>query len=55
MVPARAEIMLEGWVHPDDTAPEGPFGDHTGYYNAVEPFPVMRHQRHHLPRATRSI
>ncbi|WP_323038170.1 UbiD family decarboxylase [Pararhodobacter sp.] len=42
MVPANAEIMLEGWVHPDDTAPEGPFGDHTGYYNSVEPFPVMR-------------
>ena len=42
MVPANAEIILEGWVHPDDTAPEGPFGDHTGYYNSVEPFPVMR-------------
>jgi 4-hydroxy-3-polyprenylbenzoate decarboxylase len=42
LVPANAEIMLEGWVHPDDTAPEGPFGDHTGYYNAVEAFPVMR-------------
>lgn len=42
MVPARAEIVLEGWVHPAETAPEGPFGDHTGYYNAVEPFPVMR-------------
>lgn len=42
MVPARAEIILEGWVHPGDSAPEGPFGDHTGYYNAVEPFPVMR-------------
>jgi 4-hydroxy-3-polyprenylbenzoate decarboxylase len=42
MVPARAEMVLEGWVHPNDTAPEGPFGDHTGYYNAVEPFPVMR-------------
>lgn len=42
MVPANAEIMLEGWVHPGDTAPEGPFGDHTGYYNAIEPFPVMR-------------
>lgn len=42
LVPANAEIMLEGWVHPDDTAPEGPFGDHTGYYNAVESFPVMR-------------
>lgn len=42
LVPANAEIMLEGWVHPEDTAPEGPFGDHTGYYNAVERFPVMR-------------
>ena len=42
LVPAHAEIVLEGWVHPGDTAPEGPFGDHTGYYNAVEPFPVMR-------------
>ncbi|MGY6635270.1 MAG: UbiD family decarboxylase [Alkalilacustris sp.] len=42
LVPARAEMVLEGWVHPGDTAPEGPFGDHTGYYNAAEPFPVMR-------------
>lgn len=42
LVPANAEIVLEGWVHPGETAPEGPFGDHTGYYNAVEPFPVMR-------------
>lgn len=42
LVPANAEIMLEGWVHPDDTAPEGPFGDHTGYYNSVDSFPVMR-------------
>lgn len=42
MVPAQAEIVIEGWVHPGDTAPEGPFGDHTGYYNAAEPFPVMR-------------
>jgi 4-hydroxy-3-polyprenylbenzoate decarboxylase len=42
LVPAAAEIMLEGWIHPGETAPEGPFGDHTGYYNAVEPFPVMR-------------
>jgi 4-hydroxy-3-polyprenylbenzoate decarboxylase len=41
LVPAHAEIILEGWVHPGETAPEGPFGDHTGYYNAVEPFPVM--------------
>lgn len=42
MVPADAEIILEGWVDPTETAPEGPFGDHTGYYNAAEPFPVMR-------------
>lgn len=42
LVPAHAEIIIEGWVHPGETAPEGPFGDHTGYYNAVEPFPVLR-------------
>lgn len=42
MIPARAEIVIEGWVHPGETAMEGPFGDHTGYYNAAEPFPVMR-------------
>lgn len=42
MVPAEAEIVIEGTVSPDETAPEGPFGDHTGYYNAVENFPVMR-------------
>ncbi|MDP2122688.1 MAG: UbiD family decarboxylase [Hoeflea sp.] len=42
MVPAHAELVLEGWVSPTETAPEGPFGDHTGYYNAVEPFPVMQ-------------
>jgi 4-hydroxy-3-polyprenylbenzoate decarboxylase len=41
-VPADAEIVIEGFVHPDETAPEGPYGDHTGYYNAVEPFPVVR-------------
>jgi 4-hydroxy-3-polyprenylbenzoate decarboxylase len=42
MVPAEAEIVLEGWVSPTETAPEGPYGDHTGYYNSVEQFPVMR-------------
>ncbi|KQB15591.1 UbiD family decarboxylase [Rhodobacter capsulatus] len=42
MVPADAEMVIEGWIHPNDTAPEGPFGDHTGYYNSVEPFPVLR-------------
>ena len=42
MVPAEAEIVLEGWVSPSELAPEGPFGDHTGYYNPAEPFPVMQ-------------
>ncbi len=41
-VPAHAEIVIEGLVSARETAPEGPYGDHTGYYNAVEPFPVMR-------------
>lgn len=41
-VPADAEIVIEGLVSAHETAPEGPFGDHTGYYNAVEPFPVMQ-------------
>jgi 4-hydroxy-3-polyprenylbenzoate decarboxylase len=41
-VPAEAEIVLEGHVALDEYADEGPYGDHTGYYNAVEPFPVFR-------------
>jgi 4-hydroxy-3-polyprenylbenzoate decarboxylase len=41
LVPASAEIVLEGSIHPDDTAPEGPFGDHTGYYNEVDEFPCF--------------
>lgn len=40
-VPASAEIVLEGYLYPGETAPEGPFGDHTGYYNEVEHFPVF--------------
>lgn len=40
-VPASAEFILEGVIHPDELADEGPFGDHTGYYNEVERFPVM--------------
>jgi len=40
-VPANAEIVLEGFIYPDDTAVEGPFGDHTGYYNETERFPVL--------------
>ena len=40
-VPAQAEIVIEGYVDPNDHAPEGPFGDHTGYYTPVEPFPIF--------------
>jgi len=40
-VPASAEYILEGFIAPDDMAAEGPFGDHTGYYNEVDQFPVM--------------
>jgi 4-hydroxy-3-polyprenylbenzoate decarboxylase len=40
-VPAAAEIVLEGWIHPGETALEGPFGDHTGYYNEAQHFPVF--------------
>jgi len=40
-VPARAEIVLEGHIDPEETAEEGPFGDHTGYYNEVDRFPVF--------------
>lgn len=40
-VPASAEIILEGYIEPDQLAPEGPYGDHTGYYNEVEQFPVF--------------
>lgn len=40
-VPATAEFILEGYIMPDETAPEGPYGDHTGYYNEVDEFPVM--------------
>ncbi len=40
-VPAHAEIVIEGYVDPNEHLPEGPFGDHTGYYTPVEPFPVF--------------
>jgi 4-hydroxy-3-polyprenylbenzoate decarboxylase len=40
-VPADAEIVLEGYVEPDERRLEGPFGDHTGYYSLAEPFPVF--------------
>ncbi len=44
-VPASAEFILEGYIDPEETAPEGPFGDHTGYYNEVDTFPVFTVER----------
>jgi 4-hydroxy-3-polyprenylbenzoate decarboxylase len=44
-VPARAEIVLEGYIAPEEVAPEGPYGDHTGYYNEVDEFPVFTIER----------
>ncbi|KTC65320.1 3-polyprenyl-4-hydroxybenzoate decarboxylase (plasmid) [Legionella adelaidensis] len=44
-VPASAEFILEGYLEPGHDAPEGPFGDHTGYYNEVEQFPVFTVER----------
>ncbi|MCW8889171.1 MAG: 4-hydroxy-3-polyprenylbenzoate decarboxylase [Sedimenticola sp.] len=56
-VPASAEFVLEGYLYPDDMAPEGPFGDHTGYYNEVDSFPVftierITHRRHPIYHST---
>jgi len=44
-VPASAEIVFEGVIHPNETALEGPYGDHTGYYNEQETFPVFTVER----------
>jgi 4-hydroxy-3-polyprenylbenzoate decarboxylase len=44
-VPASAEIVLEGVIHPGETALEGPYGDHTGYYNEQAEFPVFTIER----------
>ncbi|WP_205527456.1 4-hydroxy-3-polyprenylbenzoate decarboxylase [Teredinibacter turnerae] len=44
-VPASAEFILEGYLTPGDMADEGPFGDHTGYYNEVDRFPVFTVER----------
>ena len=44
-VPENAEIILEGVIYPDEMADEGPYGDHTGYYNEVERFPVFTVER----------
>ncbi|MBM3353884.1 MAG: 4-hydroxy-3-polyprenylbenzoate decarboxylase [Betaproteobacteria bacterium] len=49
-VPAAAEIVLEGVIRPEDTALEGPHGDHTGYYNEAERFPVLTVERITLRR-----
>jgi 4-hydroxy-3-polyprenylbenzoate decarboxylase len=40
-VPANAQIVLEGWLEPGERRPEGPFGDHTGFYTPIEPFPAL--------------
>jgi 4-hydroxy-3-polyprenylbenzoate decarboxylase len=45
LVPASAEVTLEGHIEPGEDALEGPFGDHTGYYNEAERFPVMTVER----------
>ncbi|KTC85040.1 4-hydroxy-3-polyprenylbenzoate decarboxylase [Legionella brunensis] len=44
-VPASAEIILEGYIEPGSQAEEGPFGDHTGYYNEVQSFPIFTIER----------
>jgi 4-hydroxy-3-polyprenylbenzoate decarboxylase len=40
-VPANAQVVLEGWLEPGERRDEGPFGDHTGFYTPVEPFPAL--------------
>ncbi|CAM5703381.1 Menaquinone biosynthesis decarboxylase OS=Streptomyces fumanus OX=67302 GN=GCM10018772_60370 PE=3 SV=1 [Streptomyces fumanus] len=40
-MPAHAEVVLEGWLEPGEMLPEGPFGDHTGFYTPQEPFPAL--------------
>ncbi|MET0396264.1 MAG: UbiD family decarboxylase [Longimicrobiaceae bacterium] len=44
-VSADADFVVTGTIHPHETRPEGPFGDHLGYYSLVHPFPVMRVER----------
>jgi 4-hydroxy-3-polyprenylbenzoate decarboxylase len=44
-IPYGAEIVLEGFIYPDEMAMEGPFADHTGYYNSVDKFPVFTVER----------
>jgi 4-hydroxy-3-polyprenylbenzoate decarboxylase len=57
LVPASAEFVLEGFLYPEDMADEGPYGDHTGYYNEVERFPVftiekITHRSHPIYHST---
>ncbi|MBI1825202.1 MAG: UbiD family decarboxylase, partial [Planctomycetes bacterium] len=40
-VPVNAEIVIEGWVHPDEMLVEGPFGDHTGFYSLADDYPAF--------------
>ena len=54
-VPAEAEIVLEGHVALDEYGDEGPYGDHTGYYNGVEQFPVFTRSAPSPCGASRSI
>jgi 4-hydroxy-3-polyprenylbenzoate decarboxylase len=56
-VPANAEFVLEGYIEPGERRPEGPFGDHTGYYTLEEPYPVfhltaLTHRRNPVYPAT---
>ena len=46
-VPADVDFVLEGYVQPNETKPEGPFGDHTGFYTAVEDYPGLSPDRDH--------
>ena len=51
-MPAEADFVLSGWIDPNRTKPEGPFGDHLGYYSLTHDFPVMTVDRvHHRPGA----
>ena len=51
-VPAEAEIVIEGHVSLTETGAEGPYGDHTGFYNSVEHFPVFTASTRRFQRAT---
>ncbi|WP_020472077.1 UbiD family decarboxylase [Zavarzinella formosa] len=51
-IPAEADFCISGWINPHETKPEGPFGDHLGYYSLTHQFPLMRVDAvHHRPDA----